>query len=154
MPNRPPQKREIQRGSPAPSYRGRYPPPPGRLEMGRSRQQRYTPRRGRAEAIELPPTLWDRLSDPNYVGRTIPYVGIATLLVSTAFLLIYWGDVVGGLLIPVFIAGSVGVVLTTAGSLLAMFKGNEDDLDRAYLGLGLSIASFIMLGSGAVLSWF
>ena len=96
----------------------------------------------------------DRLRDPGWIGRTLPYAGIGTLLISLCYLVLYLVEVDDIVLqAPVFAMGAFGLVLTVIGSITLLITGDEDNVDTAYLGMGLSIATFMLLGFGAVLAW-
>jgi hypothetical protein len=96
----------------------------------------------------------DRLRDPGWIARTLPYAGIGTLLISLCYLVLYLVEVDDIVLqAPVFAMGAFGLVLTVIGSITLLITGDEDNVDTAYLGMGLSIATFMLLGFGAVLAW-
>jgi hypothetical protein len=76
------------------------------------------------------------------------------MVVSMAFLGMFYFDVdIEALMMAVFAIGALGTLSTVGGSGYAMWKGSEEDVNRAYLGMGLAIASFIMLGAGYILFW-
>lgn len=154
MQYRPPPARAPPRRQPQPVSRGRPHSPPPRPRTHPYPARPYDRRRARTEAIELPPTIWDRISDPAFIGRYVPVVGIATMVVSMAFLGMFYFDVdIEALMMAVFAIGALGTLSTAGGSGYAMWKGSDEDVNRAYLGMGLAIASFIMLGAGYILFW-
>jgi VIT1/CCC1 family predicted Fe2+/Mn2+ transporter len=144
-------KREISR----PDFGRAMSGPERSRGRGTDRPHPYPRGRSSSRAVEsVSPLPLGAILHPRPSSLISIYSGVVTILFSLVFLTIFLSyPGMWFLLVILFIAGFVSMAVTGAFACISILKGDEEDVGRAYLGLGLSIGSLLLLGVGGVLAW-
>ena len=125
-------------------------PPQGRIDH---RRPPY-PRRGSGGREEPPLSRMERTLSPGISSRITVYSGMVSLSIAILYILLksmFGGDLLSILMIPPYLLGWICVLSAIAFAVVVLIKGDEEQHNSSYLGMGLAVGSVILLVSGAIL---
>ncbi|MDG6225585.1 MAG: hypothetical protein QCI82_08740 [Candidatus Thermoplasmatota archaeon] len=135
--------------------RSRLPPRDMIPHRGRTDPRRPPfPRRGTITVEEPTLSLMERILSPGISSKITVYSGVVSLSIAVLYILLksmFDGDLLSLLMVPPYFLGWLCVLSAVAFAVVVLVKGDEEQHNASYLGMGLAVGSVILLVSGAIL---
>ena len=96
----------------------------------------------------------ERIISPGISSKITVYSGVVSLSIAVLYILLismFGGDLLSLLMIPPYLLGWLCVLSAVAFAVVVLIKGDEEQHNASYLGMGLAVGSIILLVSGAIL---
>ena len=87
-------------------------------------------------------------------SRISVYAGIAAITIAILSILVNilpFSGIISCCLSPIYLIGWLSMITAVVFAIIVLVKGDEDQHNSAYLGMGLAVGSIILLVAGGIL---